>query len=419
MENYLCSDRKLSTMTRPLCTVVSSALLLLTACTQPQLTSEELYEQLQEQMIEVEEGGVIEIPEGTYQFTSDLTMRDVKNVTIKGAGMDKTIINFGKQTEGAQGFYIKADGVTISDMTIQDLSGDGIKVHESKDVTIRNVKVEWTAGSSSENGAYALYPVLCDGLLIEKCELYNASDAGIYAGQSRNVILRDNYASKNVQGIAIENCDVVDVYNNTCEGNACGIAFYNLPDLVLKRGTNVRIHHNTIRNNNHDNFGDPGAIVGVLPGGTGSFILAGRNVEMDHNTFSNHKTTSTGIISYQLTERPISDSLYYPFSTAIHIHDNTYEQQEPMLPDTAKRLGKLIASLFNDQPPHIIYDGIFDPELIDTETMSIAPEDMICIKNNNTSFANINAPNGFEDVSRELDGFDCELPRPKIPQEPS
>jgi len=394
---------------------LAAAAVLLASCGQPKLTSEELHKKLQEEMIAVEEGGVIEIPAGTYEFTSELSMRDVKNVTIKGAGMDKTIINFGKQTEGAQGFYIKADGVTISDMTIQDLSGDGIKVHQSKDVTMRNIKVEWTGGSSAENGAYALYPVLCDGLLIEKCELYNASDAGIYTGQSRNVILRDNYASMNVQGIAIENCSYTEVYNNTCEGNACGIAFYNLPDLIEKQGTNVRIHHNTIRDNNHDNFGNPGAIVGVLPGGTASFILAGRNIEMDHNTFSNHKTTSTGIVSYQLTERAWEDSLYYPFTTGVYVHDNVYEDQEPMLPDTTKRLGKLMASLFGAESPHIVYDGIFDPELIDMETMSIAPEDMICIKNNNTTFCNFNAPSNFEDMSTELDGFDCEMPHPQTP----
>ena len=72
-------------------------------------------------------------------------------------------------------------------------------------VVFRRVRVEWTNGPSSENGAYGLYPVECRNVLIEECVAIGASDAGIYVGQSVDVIVRRSRAEYNVAGIEIEN----------------------------------------------------------------------------------------------------------------------------------------------------------------------------------------------------------------------
>ena len=55
---------------------------------------------------------------------------------------------------------------------------------------MRNIRSAWTGKVSTQNGAYALYPVLCKNLLIEGCEAIGASDAGIYVGQSQNVTVK-------------------------------------------------------------------------------------------------------------------------------------------------------------------------------------------------------------------------------------
>src|SRR6185369_12957100 len=81
-----------------------------------------------------------------------------------------------------------------------------------------------------------------------------ASDAGIYVGQSTQIVLRDNRAEMNVAGIEIENSTYADVYNNTATNNTGGILVFNLPGLPVKDGRKTRVYSNHIHDNNTDNF---------------------------------------------------------------------------------------------------------------------------------------------------------------------
>src|SRR3546814_1516361 len=85
---------------------------------------------------------------------------------------------------------------------------------------MRRVRAEWTGGPSTDNGAYGLYPVQVDNVLIEDSVVKGASDAGIYVGQSTNIIVRNNRAEGNVAGIEIENSTGADVYGNTTTGRS-------------------------------------------------------------------------------------------------------------------------------------------------------------------------------------------------------
>ena len=49
---------------------------------------------------------------------------------------------------------------------------------------IRRVRTEWTRGPHTENGAYGIYPVQTENVLIDESVAVGASDAGIYVGQS-------------------------------------------------------------------------------------------------------------------------------------------------------------------------------------------------------------------------------------------
>ena len=55
-----------------------------------------------------------------------------------------------------------------------------------------------------------------------------ASDAGIYVGQSANVVVRRNRAEWNVAGIEIENTVDAHVYENVATNNTGGILVFNL-----------------------------------------------------------------------------------------------------------------------------------------------------------------------------------------------
>jgi hypothetical protein len=64
------------------------------------LTPARFQKHLQEQLIGAKPGAVIELPEGKFQFDRTLSLT-VDKVTIRGKGMDKTILSFAGQKEGA------------------------------------------------------------------------------------------------------------------------------------------------------------------------------------------------------------------------------------------------------------------------------------------------------------------------------
>ena len=391
-------------------------LLIVTSCTQKKeplnkevvidKNSEKIYENIQTALINAKPGEVINLPEGNFGFNRALSLDGVDSVTIRGAGIDKTVLNFKEQTSGGEAIRITANNVTLEDFTVQDMSGDGLKILNSSSATIRRVKTEWTAGSTPENGAYGLYPVMVDGLLIENCQMYGAADAGIYTGQSRNVVLRNNFASENVQGIAVENCVNIEVYDNESTNNTVGISVYNIPNIPVKHGYNVKIYNNHIYDNNHKNFGDKAAIVGTVPAGTGFFVLAGDRVEVYNNKIENHQTVNCAIISYPLTQRPLDDSLYYQYTKRIYIHDNEYMNKKH-LPDLSRDLGKLVALKFKRNSPDVLFDGIYDPDIPLTNGR-MHDSLRICIREKNATFANLNAAKDFKPIIRDVSLYDCE-----------
>ena len=57
-------------------------------------------ESFQAQLIQAQPGDVIEVPAGIHEFTRSLSLT-VPGVTIKGAGMDSSILSFKNQAQGA------------------------------------------------------------------------------------------------------------------------------------------------------------------------------------------------------------------------------------------------------------------------------------------------------------------------------
>ena len=79
------------------------------------------HERLQEALILIEEGDTLIIRSGYYEFEDGLSL-DVDNVTVKGEGIDSTVLDFKNQQSGAQGLLVTSDRVTLSDFSILDLS---------------------------------------------------------------------------------------------------------------------------------------------------------------------------------------------------------------------------------------------------------------------------------------------------------
>jgi parallel beta-helix repeat protein len=214
---------------------------------------------LQKRLILAQDGATIEIEAGRFQLTKTLSLEGKKNITLRGKGIDQTILSFIGQTQGAEGIRVSnCENIVIENMTTEDSKGDLIKTMNVKGITFRRLKAAWTGGPKPTNGSYALYPVLCENVLIDSCIAIGASDAGIYVGQSKHIIVRNSEAYENVAGIEIENSLYADVYNNKAIGNTGGILVFDLPDLVQKKGGHVRVHHNLVQDNNLKNFAPKG-----------------------------------------------------------------------------------------------------------------------------------------------------------------
>jgi len=315
------------------------------------LFSGNIEKDLQTQFILAEPGDTITIPEGVHQIRGTLSIEGKENLVIRGFDMDKSILSFSGQTDGAQGLSItNCKNIVLEKFTVQDSKGDAIKAQYVDGIVFRSVKTEWTGGPKETNGAYGLYPVQCTNVLIEHSVAIGASDAGIYVGQSNDIIVRHSTAYHNVAGIEIENSFNALVYANHTYDNTGGILVFDLPDLVQKKGGNIRVYHNIVRNNNLDNFAPPGNIVGKVLPGTGVMVLAANDVHIYGNYIQKNKSIGTGIVSYFITEEAFTDSLYNPYTSDIHIYNNVYER-EAGFPTLDYEIGQLMAIKYGRNTP--------------------------------------------------------------------
>jgi parallel beta-helix repeat protein len=316
--------------------------------------------QAQAAMINAKPGDVIEFGPGRFEFRSTLSL-DVSGVTVRGQGPDKTILSFKEQGAGTGGegvLITSKENVTIEDFAIEDARGDAVKAQGTRRIAFRNVRAEWTGGPKETNGGYGIYPVLCTGVLIEGCTSIGASDAGIYVGQSEDIIVRNNKAEKNVAGIEIENSVRADVHGNLATDNTGGILIFALPDLPKKEGRHCRVYNNTLRGNNHTNFAPKGNVVATVPPGTGMMIMANDQVEVFNNAIEQNQTTGLAIVSYMITGLPIKDEKYDPFCESIHVHDNRFVSNGGV---PAAGLGALLGTVVGTPLPDILYDGVANP----------------------------------------------------------
>ena len=351
---------------------------------------------LQLKLILAEPGDTIHLESGLFPILGTLSMEGKENIVIKGSGTNGTILDFSTQIEGAQGLSItNCKNITLEDFTIQDAKGDAIKCQDTDGIIFRHLKTHWTGGPSPTNGAYGLYPVQCKNVLIENCIAIAASDAGIYVGQSKNIIVRFSEAYDNVAGIEIENSTNADVYGNNVHGNTGGILIFDLPDLAVKEGSQVRIFDNIIKDNNLDNFAPEGNIVGKVPAGTGIMVMATEMIEVFGNTIIDNKTAGTAIVSYFITEEETRDTQYNPYTSSIYIHNNIYRRKQ-QIPTLDHDIGLLLLFHFFRDIPDIIYDGMPDPRFVGNNGLISDPR-RLCIRDNvDAKYLNLDLSKNFE-----------------------
>jgi parallel beta-helix repeat protein len=397
-------------------------LLLPLASCQNQNSPEYIQKHLQEQLISVKPGSTIELPEGKFHFDQTLSLT-VDKITLRGKGLDKTILSFSGQKSGAQGVLVKANGFTIEDVAIEDTAGDALTVQGGNSIIIRRVRAEWTRGPNAGNGPYAIYPVECKNLLVEDSVARGAADAGIYVGQSENVVIRRNRSEYNVDGYEIENSENVDAYENIATHNTGGIGVFNLPNLPRQGGKHVRLFKNTVVDNNTPNFA-PASLGPIhdLPAGTGVYVMSIRDVEAFNNKIQNNNTVNVFIIHYdtgmgdslaETASSPITqqifapkDSRFYPFTQNIYFHDNDISGGGKS-PDPRATDMKQMAAAFGGGLPDILYDGRVDPAW---GRKSSNPGQLCLADNGPATFLNFDAAGNMKHPIADVKQYFCTLP---------
>jgi parallel beta-helix repeat protein len=354
--------------------------------------------ELQRQLITAQPGDVITIPAGVHPINRGLSL-NVSGVTIRGEGMDESILSFKGQVQGAEGLLVNASDFTIEDLAIEDTAGDGLKVNEGRNIVIRRVRTEWTNGPDENNGAYGIYPVQTENVLVEENVAIGASDAGIYVGQSRNVIVRNNRAERNVAGIEIENTFSADVYGNEARENTGGILVFNMPDLP-QPGHSTRVYQNTIVGNNTDNFGAEGTPVASVPAGSGIVINSNDRVEIFDNDIADNDTANIIISSYYATGwegiREMGEE-YDPYPETIYIYNNRMSGGGSSPDGLDLKALKVAMFGLNGSLPDVLWDGYFNQDNVDSEG-NLLPEYAICVDNGDSQLLNADLPNDSADI---------------------
>lgn len=306
---------------------------------------------LQEALILAEPGDVVELGSGRFTLTDGLSL-DVNGVTVRGAGMESTVLDFTGQKGAGEGLLVTSDNVTLRDFAVENTRGDGIKSKGADNIVYYRIRVEWTGGPRETNGAYGIYPVESTGVLVDGCKVTGASDAGIYVGQSKDITVRYNMAEYNVAGIEIENSRRALVTGNLVTRNTGGILVFDLPNLPVMNGGETVIEHNLVIANDTPNFAPKGNIVAGVPRGTGVMIMANDTVLVKDNTLVDNSTGQIMVVAYP---NAFDDKRYNPFPRRVVIGQNriTGGGTDPALPG-----GDQLKAAFGGALPAVLWDGL-------------------------------------------------------------
>lgn len=327
-------------------------------------------------LFEASAGDVIELCEGKFDMPTGLLISSKRGLTLKGAGMKKTILSFAK-SDSAEGINAShADGLVLQGFTVEDTPGNGIRIFRSSFVTLRDVRARWhdAAGRDetqagytprSDVGAYALYPVETRHVLMEQCEAHGASDAGVYVGQSSDVVVRNCLATYNVAGYEFENTYRAIFENNVATKNTGGFLIFDLPDLRQYGEKNI-VRNNKSFANNTENFAPVGNIVGLTPRGTGMLILASDQLEIYGNEVTDNDTVGIAMVNFGLVDVNYPDQRYDFFPEGVEIHDNTFARNgmNPQLPNPDRGVASALPTALRlkngGRGADIVWDGGVD-----------------------------------------------------------
>jgi parallel beta-helix repeat protein len=202
---------------------------------------------------------------------------------------------------------------------VRNYTGNGVLVEGVRGVVLRHL-------FTKDTGLYGTYPVRSHDVLVECTVSTLATDAAIYVGQSRDIVVRDNLAYDSVTGIEIENSVNAEVYRNETWNNTGGILVFLLPNLHSRVSREIRVYENYVHDNNRPK-GDatPGSIVDKVPIGSGIFVMATDESEIFRNRIEGNNSFGIGLVSLYQAYEPDEIGDVGPLSENNRIYDNEFK----------------------------------------------------------------------------------------------
>jgi parallel beta-helix repeat protein len=368
---------------------------------------------VQKAFLDASGGDVVCLSQGDFSgFEKEITL-SADDVIVQGQGLDATVLDFDGQ-EGANGIKITGDGVTIRHLQVKNTPGDAIRADQVEDITYDSVKVHWEGSNLEDHGAYGLYPIGSTGVTIRDSIVEGARDAGVYVGQSEDILVIDNEAAFNVAGIEVENSFDAEVRGNYAHDNTAGLLIFNLPGLAEPGGARTKAYENRIESNNIPNFA-PGGVVAEVPTGTGLMVLAADHGDIHDNEILGNEGAAIIVVHCQspgFLEGCEEDPDYDPYPRGNFIHDN-------VLSNNGNNPPKWVIDLVGGNEGMLPVPDIFwsggHPGCPDADIESVPQEDLNCFSNNAgdagpATFVNFNLCNSFQDKTNDMGPMACTHP---------
>ncbi len=260
-------------------------------------------------------GSTIRVPAGEYHEAITIDTDRITLMGGDGTSARRPVLD----GQGVLSDAVIASGAdfAMSNFEIRHYVGNGIVTQDTRNTTIRDVKVD-------DTGLYGVYPVRSSSVKIQRVEVIGAHDAGIYVGQSRDILVEECVAHGNVTGIEIENSTDARVERNQVYDNASGILVFALPGNPSKEAARTRVASNRVTANNHVNFADPAAIVAKVPSGGGVFILAADDTEVTQNEIRDNNSFGVAVLGLESLFPGQGPFDVGAFSDRTHVHANTF-----------------------------------------------------------------------------------------------
>lgn len=270
------------------------------------------------------------------------------------------------------------DDLLFQSLVVEGWTGDGIFVTGAERVTFRDIIGDGGVGDETSS-RYAVFPVNSTGVLIETCDVRDVSDAGIYVGQSSDIVTRFSRIGTTVAGIEFENSANGVAHNNYASGNTAGMLVFLDGNLPVQFSENHRVAHNVFVDNNGPNYGS-GSVAGV-PVGTGILAISDDNGVYEYNVITGNDSFGFGLVDQVVAQFNVSPDTEDIKATGGTVRNNVVTGNGGNPDSEAPFPGDILMVLQGQFPPGTplygdpaVHNNCFVANLVDQEPIFLGVE---------------------------------------------